>query len=65
LAIHYHPWWVMVLSFYRSWAGLASRRRTITWKTEAYNPRPKNDGDHCMESTGISFTRRTSKRQHI
>jgi hypothetical protein len=33
--------------------------------TEAHHPKPKNDGDHCMESTGISFTRHTSKGQHI
>jgi hypothetical protein len=65
LAVHYHPWRVIVLSFDRPWADLASRRKTMPWKTEAYHPRPKNNGDHCMKSTGISFTRCASKRQHI
>jgi hypothetical protein len=44
-------------------SGFAEKNKP--WKTETYHPRPKDDGDHYMESTWISFIRCASKKQHI
>jgi hypothetical protein len=70
-----HHGWQFIITLEESWfyrsiflqtmsrSGFAEKNNRL--KDRGIPSNTQNDGEHCMESTEISFTRRASKRQHI
>jgi hypothetical protein len=68
-----HQGWQFIITLDESWFYFSTDHEEIWLRVEEQPPEgprhtiqdPKNNGDYCMESIGISFTRHASKKQYV